>query len=364
MEPAAALVVFVSMFAPVPQGGIRGFRLDLDSGAMTPAAETTGVPQPFFLALHPDGKTLYSIRAEKFGSPAAEEVVAWRIAGVDGRLEEIDRQSTHGSASCFLAVDPSGRALLVANYTSGNVAALPIRPDGRLGPAGAVITHAGSGADPKRQDKPHAHSIIAVPTTTGATLAYAADLGADQVVCSMLDPAAATLSPALPPFVKTPPGAGPRHLALHPDRRRLFSINELSNSVTVFDRDPDTGRLSAGPTVSTLPEDFTGTSYCADLALTPDGRFLYGTNRGHDSIAIFRVGADGPPERVAIVPSGGKGPQNIAITPEGRFLLCANMPGNNLVVFRIDATSGMLTAVGDPLAITSPSCIRLLTIQE
>lgn len=363
MHPAT-MIVFVSMFAPSPQGGIRCFQLDTKTGALKPAKAAADVPHPFFLALHPDRKTLYSIRAETFGSPAAEEVVAWRILDADRGLEEINRQSTHGSASCFLDVDPSGRALLVANYTSGDIASLPIEPGGRLGPAASVIKHAGSGPDAKRQDKPHAHAIIAVPTESNTTLAYAADLGIDQVLSYRLDPAAATLTAADPPAVKTPAGAGPRHLALHPNGRWLYGINELSNSVTVFDRDPDSGRLTAGPTASTLPADFSGTSFCADVAITPDGRFLYGTNRGHDSIAVFRIGADGRLERLAIVASGGKGPQNIAITPDGGLLLCANMPGHSLAVFRIDRDSGGLTAVGEPVAIHSPACIRMLPVAE
>ena len=359
--PAAEMMlVFVSMFAPTGQGGIRAYHLDPASGAVSAPRSTANVPHPFFLAVHPDRRTLYSIRAEKFGSPDREEVVAWRIVDFDGRLDEIGRQPSHGSASCYLDVDPTGRSLLMAGYSSGNVASFPIESDGRLGLAVSLIAHRGSGPDEKRQDKPHAHSIIAVPTAKAGMLAYAADLGTDQVLCYHLDPAAARLTPADPPSASTPPGAGPRHLALHPDGKSLYAVNELANTVTVFDRDVDTGRLTAGPTVSTLPADFTGTSHCADVKLTPDGRFLYATNRGHDSIAIFRVGDRGRLERLAITPSLGAGPQNLAITPDGGLLLCANMPGDNLVVFRIDRGTGSLAVVGEPLAVEGPACIQLI----
>lgn len=360
MPAGEMMLVFVSIFAPAGQGGIRAYHLNPTTGRLLAAAETPDVPHPFFLAVHPDGKTLYSIRAQNFGSPAAEEVVAWRICDSAGRLEELNRQSSHGSASCFLDVDPTGRAVLVANYTSGDIAALPIDTDGRLGPAATVIKHAAAGGDPQRQTQPHAHAIIAVPTLVHGMLAYVADLGIDQVLSYTLDPAGATLAPATPPFVRSPAAAGPRHLALHPNGCHLYAINEYGNSITVLDRDPGTGVLTMGPTVSTLPEGFTGKTACADVKLTPDGRFLYGTNRGHDSIAIFRVAANGRLELVKIVASGGKGPQNLAITPDGRLLLCANMPGNSVTVFRIDVSSGQLTPLGPPLAVSAPSCLCLL----
>lgn len=362
MATGEMMLLFVSMFAPAGQGGIRAYHLDPQTGAIVETGATAEVPHPFFMAVHPGGKTLYSIRAEKFGSPAAEEIVAWRICDAAGRLEELNRQSSEGSASCFLDVDPTGRAVLVANYTSGDIAALPIiDADGRLGPAATVIRHTGTGGDPERQTKPHAHAILAVPTAAGGLLAYAADLGIDQVLSYSLDPATATLTPAAPAFVRTPPAAGPRHLALHPDGRHLYVINEYGNSITLFDRDPETGGLIMGPTVSTLPDGFVGKTFCADVKLTTDGRFLYGTNRGHDSIAIFRVAADGRLEQVAVVPSGGKGPQNLTITPDGRLLLCANMPGNSITVFRIDPTTGLLNQINAPHAVPSPSCLLLLS---
>jgi 6-phosphogluconolactonase len=157
-----------------------------------------------------------------------------------------------------------------------------------------------------------------------------------------------------------PPGAGPRHLTFHPGGKHAYVINEINNSVTCFDYASESGVLTERQTISTLPEDFQGKSYCADLKITPDGRFLYGTNRGHDSIAAYRIGAEGRLTLMGIEPSLGKGPQNLAITADGNWLLCANMPGNNIVVFRIDAKTGALKSVGEPVSMPSPSCIRLL----
>jgi 6-phosphogluconolactonase len=190
--------------------------------------------------------------------------------------------------------------------------------------------------------------------------AFAADLGTDQIFCYKLDPATAKLTPNRPAFARSPAGAGPRHLTFHPDGKRVYVINELLNSVTVFDYDADSGGLTERQTISTLPEGFKGTSHCADVKVTPDGRYLYGTNRGHDSIAAYKVGADGRLSLIAIESSRGKGPQNLAITPDGAWLLCANMPGDNVAVFRIDSKSGRLTSAGEPVKQTSPSCIMLL----
>ncbi|MFM7292803.1 MAG: lactonase family protein [Planctomycetia bacterium] len=367
MPPSVPLLIFVSMFAPAEQGGIRAFHLDPRSGVLVAAKETRGIPQPFFLALAADRKTLYSIWAEKFGGPDDEEVAAWRIVGRDGLLEPLNRRSARGTASCYLETDPTGRALLVANYTSGSVASLPIEADGSLGAAASFFQHEGKSVNAARQEGPHAHAIIPSPPVATAPgdrptsrFAYAADLGTDQILCYRLDAATATLTRNDPPFTKSPPGAGPRHLRFHPNGRTLYVINELGNSVSVYGFDPASGGLTERQTITTLPAGFTGDTKTADLRITPDGRHLYGTNRGHDSIASFRIGDDGLLAPVEIVPSLGKGPQNLAITPDGSLLLCANMPGNNLAVFRIEPASGRLTPVGEPVAITAPACITIV----
>jgi 6-phosphogluconolactonase len=350
-------LVFISAFASGEKGAIHAFRLDLDTGAMRPLHRTTDIENPFYLALSPNQKFLYSIRAKQFGGKDDEQIAAYELVGRTGKLKLLNRQSARGSAACYLDVDATGKTVLVANYTTGSVAALPVKEDGSLAEADSFIQHIGSSVDPKRQKEPHAHCIVVSPDNR---FAFAADLGLDKVLAYRLDAASARLTPNRQPFVRTPPGAGPRHLTFHPNGKHAFVINELDNSVTVFDYDKESGVLIEKQTISTLPKGFAGKSYCADLKVTPNGRYLFGTNRGHDSIVAYRISEDGSLALLGLEPSLGKGPQNLAITEDGKLLLCANMPGNNVAVFRIDQKTGGLSSVGVPISMPVPSCIRML----
>ena len=350
-------LIFISAFAAGDKGSIQAFQLESKSGQLKPVQQTTGVEHPFFLAVSRDQKFLYSIHAKNFGGKENEQIAAYQIEGRTGQLKLLNRQSALGTAACSLDVDATGKTVFVANYSSGSIASLPVKADGSLGEAASFVQHTGSSVIADRQKEPHAHCIVASPDNR---FVFAADLGLDQVLSYRLDAKTSKLTPNDPPFAKSPAGAGPRHLTFHPNGKRVFVINELSNSVTVFDYDAKAGSLTETQTISTLPADFKGTSHCADLKITPNGRFLYGTNRGHDSIAAYRIGDDGRLTLIGIEPSLGKGPQNLAIMPGGELLLCANMPGNNVVVFRIDSQTGGLKSVGEPVAITSPSCIMVL----
>lgn len=350
-------LVFISAFAAGDDGAIHAFHLDLKTGQLEPVARTADVEHPFFLALSPDQRFLYSIHTSRFGGAEDEQVAAFEILGRGGRLKLLNRQSARGPAACYLDVDATGRAVLVANYSTGSVAALPAEEDGSLGEASSFFQHAGSSVNPDRQKGPHAHCFVISPDNR---FALAADLGLDQIRIYQLDASTAMLAPSQQPFVRTPLGAGPRHLTFAPNGKHVYVINELSNSITLFDYDPATGMLTERQTIPTLPPEFEGTSYCADLKITADGRFLYGTNRGHDSIAAYRIGQDGRLTLIAIEPSLGEGPQNLAIAPGGRLILCANMPGNNVAVFHIDTDTGRLTSVGPPVPITRPSCIQIV----
>jgi 6-phosphogluconolactonase len=350
-------LVFASSFTAGNQGSIHAYKLDLKQGSLTLVNRTIGVSNPFFLALSPDRKFMYSIHAEKFGGKEPEHVAAFEVMGRTGQLRPLNRQSSRGTASCYLHVDATGKTVVVANYSSGNIASLPVNADGSLGESASFIQHTGSSVDPKRQMEPHAHSIVVSPNNR---FVYAADLGLDQVLIYKLDAGKSTLVANDPPFAKTPAGAGPRHLTFHPNGKLLYVINELLNSVTVFDMNADTGALTEKQTISTLPSDFDKASYCADLKITPNGKFLYGTNRGHDSIAAYSIADDGKLTLIGIEPSLGKGPQNLAITAGGEWLICANMPGKNVAVFAIDPTSGKLKSAGNPVEMASPSCIMLL----
>jgi 6-phosphogluconolactonase len=354
---AADPVVFVASFAPGEKGAITAFHWDLASGALKPQTVTSGVEHPFFLALAPDFKTLYSIHAKDFGGKHPEEVAAYQIVDRQGTLKLLNRQSTHGTAACSLDVDQTGKTVLVANYSTGDIASFPVDVDGSLKPSASFLRHQGSSVNTARQREAHAHCIQMSPDNR---FALVADLGTDQVLVYKLDHATSKLTPHDPPFVKSPAGAGPRHLVFAPNGKRVYVINELLNSVSAYDYDTAAGKLTEFQTISTLPADFTGTSYCADLRITPNGKFLYGTNRGHDSLAGYRLGDDGRLTLIEIVPSLGQGPQNLLISPDGRYLLCANMPGNNLATFQIDSETGKLTPLGEPREITSPSCLRLM----
>ncbi len=350
-------LVFISAFATGDKGAIYAYQLGPTTGALKQVHRTSDVENPFFMVVSKDQKFLYSIHAKSFGSKDPEQVAAYALEGRTGRLKLLNRQSTRGSASCYLDIDATGKTVLVANYSTGNVASLPVQEDGSLGEATSFFQHAGSSVDPARQKGPYAHCIVVSPDNR---FAFAADLGLDQVLSYRLDAATAKLLPNQPPFVKTPPGAGPRHLTFHPNGKHAYVINELKNSITVFDYLAETGMMTERQTISTLPADFAGTSHCADLKITPNGRFLYGTNRGHDSIAVYRIGDDGRLALIGIEPSLGKGPQNLLIAANGTLLLCANMPGNNIAVFRIDGQTGGLKSLGEPVSISSPSCIRIL----
>jgi 6-phosphogluconolactonase len=350
---AAEPVVFVSAFVSGEKAGIHAFGFDTEKGTLKPLKRARGMQSPFFIAISPDKRFLYSI--DEFGGKD-NYVAAFAIEGRGGDLRPLNRQNTRGTASCFVEVDPTGKTLLVANYSSGNVSSFPVKSDGSLGEAASFFQHSGSSADPERQKGPNAHCFVVSPDGKHA---LACDLGIDKVMIYTLAAATAKLAPNnAQPFAKLTPGSGPRHLTFHPNGKLVYVINELANTITVFDWNTADGTLKEKQTIATLPKDFTGKSYTADLKITPDGKHLYGTNRGHDSLASYRIAADGTLTLLTIQSSGGKGPQNLLITPDGRWLLCANMPGNNVVVFQIDAASGAITTKGEPVEVPMASCIR------
>lgn len=349
-------VVYVARFAPGREGGIQALHFDADNGTLS-IGPRSGDGQVFFLAASGRPDRLYSLRAEKFNSPEhAEEVVAWEVADEDGALREIGRARTHGLATCYLSADPDGRFLLAANYTGGSLVSFPLDARGAPGEAASVIRLEGSSVHPARQTCPHPHSFLSLPGNGGAMHAYAADLGSDRIFGFTIDPDTGQCVPMEPEFCAAAPGSGPRHLVAHPGGRFLYAIDELSNTVTPYARDTGTGALTRRQPVSSLPAYFAGESFGGDIAISPCGGFLYATNRGHDSITVFRIEADGELVRQAVVPSAGKGPQNLAFTPDGRWLLCANLPAGQITVFRV-AADGLPVAAGQPFAAPAPSCL-------
>src|SRR5262249_27787142 len=271
--PAAAAdpIVFVTAFAPGERGAIHAYEFSTRDGKLKPLRRAAGAENPFFLALSPDRKFLYTIHAKQFGGKENEQIAAYEVLGRTGELRLLNRQSAQGTAACYLDVDKSSKAVLVANYSSGSVAALPVRADGSLGEPASFFPHQGSSVNPQRQKEPHAHCIVVSPDNR---YAFPADLGTDQILGYKLAPARAKLTANDPPFARSPAGSGPRHLTFHPGGKRVYVINELLNSVTVFDYEAGSGILTEKQTIATLPDDFKGTGYRPDAKIPPEGRFL------------------------------------------------------------------------------------------
>ena len=281
--------------------------------------------------------------------------------GADGKLTPLNQQPSRGSAPCHLVVDRAGKTLLLANYGGGSVAAFPIGPDGRLGESTAFVQHSGSSTNPQRQKEPHAHSIN---LDAANRFAVAADLGLDKVLVYRFDAAKGTLSPNEPPSTSVKAGSGPRHFAFHPNGRNAYVINEIASTVTAFQYDAAQGVLKEVQTLSTLPKGYTGDTSTAEVQVHPSGKFLYGSNRGHDSIAVFAIEANGTLRYIENTPTGGSTPRNFGISPDGKYLLAANQKSDNVVVFRIDPKSGRLTSTGNTLEVPSPVCVKFLTSRQ
>lgn len=347
--------LLVSSFAPLPEGGVTGLQLNTDSGEFKLLNKCAEIPHPFFFDLSPEQDLLCSIHAETFGGARDEELAAWQFEPKSLHLQPIGRSSTQGTASCFVEFAANGGTVLVANYLTGSVVSFKASA-ARLSPAVSFFQHRGSSVNPARQQEPHAHCFVISPD---GRFAIAADLGTDNLHCYRLNPETGALEPAAVSTVALPPGSGPRHLSFHPNQKSLSVINELACTITTLAWNARDGGMQTLQTISTLPKDFGGVSHCADLKFTPDGRFLYGTNRGHDSIAVYAVQTDGTLERKGLVDSRGAGPQNLAISEDGQILVCANMPGDSVVSFHIDPGNGSLKFASQ-VQLKSPSCIRFL----
>ena len=350
-------VLYVGTYTTGKSEGIYGYRMDPLTGALTRFTSIKAV-NPSFLTINSNRRFLYAVNevGEFLGKPGGA-VSAFAIDPATRNLRLLNEQATQGADPCYLSVDSRKRTLLVANYTGGNVSVFPLRSDGTLGMVAEVKQHEGSG--PKEQQKgPHAHCII---FDASERHALAADLGIDKVMIYRFDRATGKLSPATQPFAELKPGAGPRHLSFHPSGKFVYAINELDSTMSTFKYNEREGTLTMIETVSTLPNDFTGTSYCADVHVSPSGRFLYGSNRGHNSIAVFAIDPrTGKLTLVEHVSTEGNWPRNFTIDPSGRFLLVANQRSDNVVVFSIDATTGRLKPTGVNEVIPSPVCLKFL----
>lgn len=340
-------LLYVGTYSLRGSEGIYALEFDGERGSLAVRGVVAHLHNPSFLALHPRGPWLYAI------SEAAGEgvVVAIATSAADGRI--LNQQSTRGRGPCHVAVDPSGEWLAAANYGSGSVSLHHLAADGTVEPASDFVQHRGSGPRADRQEGPHAHSVNFDPS---GRFLVAADLGTDRLMVYALDRAQGTLS--LHQEVALQPGAGPRHFTFDASARHAYAINELDNTVVVYDWDADGGLLTAKQTVTTLPPEFTGTSYCADIHVHPSGRYLYGTNRGHDSLAIFAVDPEsGELQAAGHIPTYGQHPRNFAISPDGQWVLAGNQDTDNITVYRASEDGGRLEPVGVPFSLPAPVCL-------
>jgi 6-phosphogluconolactonase len=361
-EPSGSgdFIAFVGTYTRQDSKGIYAYRFRPATGQLTPIGLVAETENPSFLALHPNRRFLYAVNEiSNFEGQSAGSVSAFSIDGKTGTLTLLDRVSTRGTIPAHLVVDQTGRSLLVANYGSGSVAAFPLKPDGSIAAASAFMQHTGSSSGP-RQKGPHAHAVNLSPDNR---FVFVPDLGLDEVLSYRLDPGKATLIPNDPPFTGVTRGSGPRHFAFHPNGEAAYTLSEMGSLVTVFAYDRSGGTLKERQTISTLPKDFNGSNNSAELEVHPNGRFLYASNRGHDSIAVFAIDPAGTLTLLEYVPTQGKMPRSFAIDPTGAYLLAANQNTNNIVVFRIDQKTGRLTSTGEELKTPSPVCIVFLRVQ-
>ena len=352
-------MLYVGTYTSGESKGIYRFQLDLATGALTPAGDPTETVNPSFLALHPSGRFLYAVN-ETGDAPTdpSGAVSAFAIDPATGGLTFLNQQPSGGAAPCHVTIDKEGRHAIVANYWGGTVEVLPIQADGRLGPPSMVLRHQGRSPSPGRPAEPHPHSTN---FDDANRYAFVADLGLDQVVAYRFEGKTGLLAPHESGTVRLAAGAGPRHLAFHPDGRQAYVINELDSTITHLAYDAATGTMTAGQTVSTLPAGFQGKNSTAEIVVHPDGRLLFGSNRGHDSIAIFTIdGATGTLKPAGHQPTGGKTPRHFAIDPTGAYLLAANQDSDTIAVFRIDRATGRLEAVGRPAHVPRPVCLRMM----
>ena len=336
--------------------GIYTYLLDPVNGQLSYHSEINDIENPSFLAIDSDNRYLYAVN-ENY-RPEDCFVHAYQIDPQSGKLSYLNQQPSLGSSPCYVEVDQTDQLVAVANYSSGSVTALPIGENGALLPSSDFHQHAGTGINPARQEGPHAHCSVIDPTNR---YLFAADLGIDKIISYRLDLEGKKLIPHDPPYFEMLPGCGPRHIRFHPNGRLAYVINELDSTITALHYDSAAGTFSLIETISTLPEDFQGESYCAELCIAPKGNFLYGSNRGHDSLAIFAIDEHtGRLSLVAHQSTFGKTPRNFAIDPSGTFLLVANQDSNNIVTFRMNHSTGHLEYVEQIQGLHKPVCLKMI----
>ena len=360
---APRMRVYVGTYTGPKSKGIYLLEFDPTTGALTPKGLAAETPSPSFLAVSPNRKFLYAANEiGSFGGRATGSVSSFAIDPKSGGLTPINTQPSGGADPCYVLVDPTGKNLLVANYTGGSLEVLPIAADGKLGEPSSIVQHKGSSVIRGRQSTPHAHAI---DLDASGKLAIATDLGLDKLMVYRFDPEKGTLEPNAVPYAAVEKGVGPRHFAFHPDGRHAYAINEIACTVNAFTFEPSKGTLAVTQTISTRAPGGKPGNSTAEILAHPTGKFVYGSNRGDDSLAIYAV--DPTSGKLSLVDhqaTGGRTPRSFGIDPTGQFLIAANQNSDSLVVFKIDNRTGNLEQAGAPVAVPSPVCVKFVPISE
>lgn len=361
-DPGTDHLVYVGTYNTAKGKGIHAYRLDSASGQLSSLGLASEAVNPTFVAVDPRGRFLYVTKeVSRHEGRKSGAVKAFAIDRRTGKLRFLNEASSGGTVPCYVALDKRGKYAMVANYGSGSVEVIRVRKDGRLGKVTAFDQRAGSSVNPERQEGPHAHWIDVSPDNR---YMLSTDLGLDKVFVYRLDEKTGALEPNDPPYALADHGSGPRHIAFAPSGRFVYVIGEMGSTITTFSYDAARGALHKLQSISTLPKGFKGQSDCAEIAVSPSGKHVYGSNRGHDSIAVFSVDSKkGTLTPVEHVPSQGKTPRHFAIDPTGSYLVAANQDSDSLVVFRIHQKTGRLTPTGQTLQVRSPACVRFVTSQ-
>jgi 6-phosphogluconolactonase len=351
-------IVYVGTYTGPASKGIYAFRLDESTGRATSLGLAGETANPSFLAPDFNGKYLYAVNEQSdFQGQKSGAVSAFLIDRGNGKLTPLNQVSSHGAGPCYITLDKNGNFVLVANYDSGTVATFPVQADGKLGEAASVIQHSGHGSDPERQEAPHAHEIELSPDNR---FAVAADLGLDKLLVYKFDATSGKLQANDPAYAELDPGSGPRHFAFTPDGKFAYVLAEMKSTVTAFSYDSQTGALHKMQTISSLPPGFKGHNDAAELVVSPSGKFVYASNRGSDTIAVFSVASDGKLASVEYAPTQGKTPRGFRIDPSGSYLFAANQESNNVVIFHVDKKSGKLKATGQVLEAPTPVDVKFV----
>jgi len=342
--------------------GIYVSRFDTVSGELSAPTLAVQSANPSFVATTPDYRFLFAVNETgHFAGQPGGSVSAFKLDAHTGELEFLNQQPSEGTSPCQIVTDRTGKYVFVANYSSGSVAVFPVQTNGSIGAPTTVIQHHGSSVNTNQQAGPHAHCVT---MDAENRLAFVCDLGLDKVMIYQFNETNGTLVADKNPSVELKPGSGPRHMVFSPDKRHVYVINELSSTLTTFTYDPELAALKKIQTVSTLPEDFHGKNSCAEVAVHPSGKFVYGSNRGHDSIAVFAVDEQsGRLNCVEYQSTLGKTPRCFAIDPTGQYLIAANQNSGNIVVFRINAKTGRLTGTGQTIRLGQPTCVAFVPME-